>query len=152
MEYLNDIARYTNTEDETEAFLKREIGKINKVNADSVLGTYVNQAPIIQFEPNTEPIIFPFRFNLSQKTALEQVLCNQISIIEGPPGTGKTQTILNILANLAIMRGNTVAVVSGNNAAVQNVKDKLEKAGYGFIVADLGNNKKKTSFSKSSSL
>lgn len=32
-----------------------------------------------------------------------------------------------------IMQGKSVAVVSGNNAAVQNVKDKLEKEQYGFF-------------------
>lgn len=44
---------------------------------------------------------------------------SNISVIEGPPGTGKTQSILNIIANLAIMQGKTVAVVSGNNAAIE---------------------------------
>lgn len=37
--------------------------------------------------------------NLSQKIALENALNERVSIIEGPPGTGKTTTILNILAN-----------------------------------------------------
>jgi superfamily II DNA or RNA helicase len=72
---------------------------------------------------------------LSQKEAIEKVFKSNITIIEGPPGTGKTQTILNIIANLAIMRDETVAVVSNNNSAIQNVKDKLEKEGYGSFVA-----------------
>lgn len=58
---------------------------------------------------------------------MENVFKSKISIIQGPPGTGKTQTILNIIANLAIMQNKTVAVVSNNNEAVKNVKDKLEK-------------------------
>ncbi|WP_189022528.1 AAA domain-containing protein [Paenibacillus albidus] len=41
---------------------------------------------------------------LSQKIALDQAFRSKISIIEGPPGTGKTQTILNILANLAVLQ------------------------------------------------
>ncbi|WP_042167076.1 AAA domain-containing protein [Paenibacillus gorillae] len=90
--------------------------------------------------------IFPFRYNLSQKTALDQALRSKISIIEGPPGTGKTQTILNILANLVVMQQKRVAVVSGNNAAVQNVRDKLEAEGYPFLVAALGNKKNKDIF------
>lgn len=67
-----------------------------------------------------------------------EALVSRISIIGGPPGIGKTQTILNILANTAIMRNKSVAVVSGNNAAVQNVKDKLHKEGDGFFGASLG--------------
>ncbi|MEK4355646.1 AAA domain-containing protein [Paenibacillus sp. FSL M7-1455] len=46
---------------------------------------------------------YSFRYNLSQRTALDQALKSAISIVEGPPGTGRTQTILNILADLAIM-------------------------------------------------
>ncbi|MDZ4938556.1 AAA family ATPase, partial [Clostridium perfringens] len=54
-----------------------------------------------------------FRYNLSQRAALEQALKSTISIIEGPPGTGKTQTILNILANLAVMQGKIGSLVTG---------------------------------------
>lgn len=72
-------------------------------------------------------MIYPFRFNLSQKKAMENIYKSNISVIQGPPGTGKTQTILNIIVNLAIMQNKTVAVVSNNNEAVKNVKDKLKK-------------------------
>ena len=77
---------------------------------------------------------------------MENVFKSKISIIQGPPGTGKTQTILNIIVNLAIMQNKTLAVVSNNNEAVKNVKDKLEKNGYGFIVADLGKKAKRKKF------
>ena len=77
---------------------------------------------------------------------MENIYKSNISVIQGPPGTGKTQTILNIIANLAIMQNKTVAVVSNNNEAVKNVKDKLKKNGYDFIVADLGNIKKREQF------
>ena len=46
--------------------------------------------------------------------AVEMAITNKISVIKGPPGTGKTQTILNIIAT-AIINNKTVAVVSNNN-------------------------------------
>lgn len=92
-----------------------------------------------------ENLIYPFGCNKSQKLAVETTLRNSISIVEGPPGTGKTQTILNIIANL-IIRKKTVAIVSNNNSAVFNVREKLEKYGYGILVASLGNNENKASF------
>lgn len=50
-----------------------------------------------------------------------------ISVIEGPPGTGKTQTILNIIANI-VMEGKNVAIVSNNNSATRNVLENwIEK-------------------------
>ena len=66
-------------------------------------------------------LVYPFGVNESQLKAVEQAFSAQISVIEGPPGTGKTQTILNILANI-LLRGQTVAVLSNNNAAVENVR------------------------------
>jgi superfamily I DNA and/or RNA helicase len=89
--------------------------------------------------------IYPFGFNASQKKAVEKALTNQLSIIEGPPGTGKTQTILNIIAN-AVMRGESVAVVSSNNSATKNVLDKLKKYNVDFIAAYLGNTVNKKDF------
>jgi len=94
---------------------------------------------------NIEHFIYPFGCNESQKLAVESSLTSKISIIEGPPGTGKTQTILNLIANLIINK-RSVAVVSNNNAAVFNVIDKLEREGYGFVVAPLGNNENKSAF------
>ena len=95
--------------------------------------------------PETDFLIFPFRFNMSQKKALENALSSPVSVIEGPPGTGKTQTILNILANL-IVAGKNVGVVSFNNEAVNNVREKLKAEGYGFLAADLGNKTKRENF------
>ncbi|MCR8843540.1 AAA domain-containing protein [Paenibacillus sp. SC116] len=146
LDYWSDIARYTNIEDEEKSFLKKEFDKLNSVHPESVLAVYMNKSPIAKSELLQKQAIFPFRFNLSQKEALELAMTSQLSIIEGPPGTGKTQTILNILANVAIMQNKTVAVVSGNNAAVQNVKDKLDKNGYDFIAASLGRREKRVSF------
>ena len=94
---------------------------------------------------DNELVIFPFGSNSSQTTAVRNALTNQVSIIEGPPGTGKTQTILNIIANL-IIRGKTVEVVSNNNSATENVYEKLCKYGYDFLVAPLGRNENKIKF------
>jgi len=90
-------------------------------------------------------LIYPFGLNESQLAAVEQAFRAQVSVIEGPPGTGKTQTILNILANI-LLRGQTVAVLSNNNAAVENVYEKLEKCGLGHLIAKLGNHDNRKEF------
>ncbi|HCK1662647.1 TPA: AAA family ATPase, partial [Escherichia coli] len=71
-------------------------------------------------------LIFPFGLNESQLLAVERAFSSQISVIEGPPGTGKTQTILNIVANILI-QNKTVAILSNNNSAVSNVYEKMDK-------------------------
>lgn len=84
-----------------------------------------------------EGLIYPFGLNESQLQAVEQAFASQVSLVEGPPGTGKTQTILNIVANI-LLRGKTVAILSNNNTAVENVCEKLDRAGLGHLVARLG--------------
>lgn len=143
--YWKEIAHLNPIDDEAESFLEKVFDKLTFVSPESVLGSYINKAPVKKQAPDLHHLIFPFRFNLRQKEALENALSSNVSVIEGPPGTGKTQSILNILVNL-ITRNKTVAVVSDNNAAVKNVRDKLEKDGYGFLVAALGSNKNKEEF------
>jgi hypothetical protein len=98
-----------------------------------------------QSRQSAKGFIYPFGINASQLEAVERAFTSQISVIEGPPGTGKTQTILNIIANI-VLRGNTVAILSNNNPAVENVYEKLDKAELGYLVARLGNKGNKTSF------
>ena len=85
----------------------------------------------------SDHLIMPFHSNIDQRNAIRAALTHQISIIDGPPGTGKTQTILNLIASL-IAQGKTVGAVAGANSAVDNVIDKLTEEGYGFLVASLG--------------
>ena len=124
--------------------LLKGLDHIDILESRSALSNYIDGInPAIS--ASNVPLIYPFGCNESQKLAVETALRNSISIVEGPPGTGKTQTILNIVANL-IVQNKTVAIVSNNNAAVSNVSEKLAKHGYGMVVASLGNNENKASF------
>ena len=125
-EYLKQLAdKVSVTTEEDIKFLSKQYEKITCVSPGSVLAKYLHPTALKKPQHDQMPI-FPFGFNLSQKSAAEKALNGQISVIEGPPGTGKTQTILNIIAN-AIMNKKTVAVVSNNNAATANVLEKLQK-------------------------
>ncbi len=133
-----------NEENQKISFLEFQFNKVVHISESSVLGHYLGRKPPISY-CDQEPLIFPFGFNLSQKQAVTNALNHQISIVQGPPGTGKTQTILNLLANL-ILRGKQVAVVSNNNSPVENVIEKLEKYGYGYLVAQLGSGENQERF------
>ncbi|QNK33186.1 DNA2/NAM7 family helicase [Serratia sp. JUb9] len=89
--------------------------------------------------------IFPFGLNESQLLAVERAFDSQVSVIEAPPGTGKTQTILNIVANI-LVQNKTVAILSNNNAAVSNVYEKMDKQGLGYLVARLGSAENRKQF------
>jgi very-short-patch-repair endonuclease len=139
-----DEAAGTNPNQISTEILLKALDRLDMLESRSALSNYIDGInPAIKSAGET--LIYPFGCNESQKLSVETSLSNSISIVEGPPGTGKTQTILNIIANL-IVQNKTVAIVSNNNAAVFNVWEKLDKYGYGMVVASLGNNDNKTAF------
>lgn len=149
-EYIKQIASLSNLRNEEtgEKLLSKKFEKISFVGDNVALAKYLNPISTLSNVVQQECIpIFPFGCNNSQYKAVKSAMDNQISIIQGPPGTGKTQTILNIIANI-LMQGKTVQVVSNNNSATENVYEKLSDPKYnlGFIVANLGNSRKKTLF------
>ena len=133
---------------ESKNTLAKSYEGITTIKKECVLSDFLNGNLSKKRTSNTQNVIFPFGFNLSQQEAVDTAFNNNLSVIEGPPGTGKTQTILNIIAN-AIMNGQSVAVVSSNNSAVKNVYEKLEKAGLEFVAAVLGSNENKQTFIES---
>jgi very-short-patch-repair endonuclease/DNA polymerase III delta prime subunit len=72
----------------------------------------------------------------SQSYAINAVLCGQHLIIKGPPGTGKSQTISNLIASLAA-RGKKVLFVAEKRAAIEAVTKRLGQRGLGDLVLDL---------------
>ena len=120
----------------------RQLDKITP-HPDTVLHAYCSVTNQKRQPP--QHFIYPFGINESQLTAVKQAFASQISIIEGPPGTGKTQTILNIVANILI-NNRTVAILSNNNSAVENVYEKLAKYQLDYLVAKLGSNYKRKNF------
>jgi superfamily I DNA and/or RNA helicase len=146
--YLKEIARAVSlkTEDGNN-ILGNQYGRIDFVREDSALNSYLS-GKLPDSHSLQSTAIYPFGFNISQKTAVEQAMNQSFSVIEGPPGTGKTQTILNIIAN-AVMNDESVAVVSSNNSATANVLEKLKKNHVDFIAAYLGSVKNKDAFIES---
>jgi KaiC/GvpD/RAD55 family RecA-like ATPase len=76
----------------------------------------------------------------SQHSAIVDVMKEKNLVIEGPPGTGKSQTITNIIAN-ALYAGKTVLFLAEKLAALQVVKDRLDAAGLGDFCFELHSDK-----------
>ncbi|MGH6863073.1 MAG: DUF4011 domain-containing protein, partial [Methylocella sp.] len=72
----------------------------------------------------------------TQTRIIEAVRAGQNLVVRGPPGTGKSQTITNIIA-AAVHDGQTVLFVAEQTAAVNVVYDRLDKAGLDDICLDL---------------
>jgi len=76
----------------------------------------------------------------SQISAILDVLDGKNLVIEGPPGTGKSQTITNIIAS-CLSQGKKVLFLAEKNAALLVVKNRLDKAGVGDFCFELHSNK-----------
>lgn len=67
--------------------------------------------------------------NASQNRAVGQCLGAQdIAIIHGPPGTGKTTTVIELI-KASVTRGEKVLATAPSNTAVDNLLEKLVKSG-----------------------
>ena len=145
--YLKKLAVETGIEVEAgKNILSMQYEQLDVCRDNVPLAQYLGDATKLRVYRQPSQIYYPFGCNASQKQAVEHALTHQVSIIQGPPGTGKTQTILNIISNLLIA-GKTVLIVSNNNSAVENVAEKLQREGLGFLVAQLGSVKNKEAFS-----
>lgn len=76
----------------------------------------------------------------SQIAVIEDVKAGRNLVVEGPPGTGKSQTIVNLIAEL-IASGKTVLFVSEKMAALEVVKSRLDKVGLGEFCLELHSHK-----------
>jgi very-short-patch-repair endonuclease len=76
----------------------------------------------------------------SQHSALIDVVDGKNLVIEGPPGTGKSQTITNIIA-AAMDQGKQVLFVAEKLAALEVVRRRLDVAGLGEFCLELHSHK-----------
>lgn len=76
----------------------------------------------------------------TQAEAIERVFNSRHLVIKGPPGTGKSQTIVNLIA-ACLKRGKSVLFVSEKLAALEVVKKRLEKVGLGAACLELHSHK-----------
>jgi len=62
--------------------------------------------------------------NEEQRNAVHSAMTEPLTVVTGPPGTGKSQVVTTILAN-AYLRGQRVLFTSRNHKAVDVVQDRL---------------------------
>lgn len=72
----------------------------------------------------------------SQLVAVSEALAGRTFVLEGPPGTGKSQTIANLLAR-AVATGKKVLFVAEKRAALDVVSSRVDEVGLGDFTLDL---------------
>ncbi|ULN42475.1 DUF3320 domain-containing protein [Mycolicibacterium crocinum] len=89
-------------------------------------------------EPNLDELstTVPVPADASQLRAVADAVGGRTFVLEGPPGTGKSQTITNLLAH-AMATGRRVLFVAEKRAALDVVKKRLENVGLGELSLDI---------------
>jgi ATP-dependent RNA/DNA helicase IGHMBP2 len=89
------------------------------------------------FHTTHQPVVIP-GLNASQQAAVNKILeANELAIVHGPPGTGKTTTLVQAIKALIERDHQQILVVAPSNAAVDLLSEKL--ADEGLNVLRVGN-------------
>lgn len=114
--------------------------------ADNSLVRHLIETPLHPYaDPVTESSVvdldelraqMPVPADSSQLQAVAEAAAGRTFVLEGPPGTGKSQTITNLLAH-AMASGRRVLFVAEKRAALDVVKKRLDAVGLGALSLNL---------------
>lgn len=124
------------------AGLEYEIEKLSESNeADKISKTalkyFFTDQPTdakTEEEKPQEPIVEVIALNDEQRDAVKSAFSKPVTVVTGPPGTGKSQVVITVLAN-AYLRGEKVLFTSRNHKAVEVVESRLNSlSGYPLVL------------------
>ncbi|GCC51470.1 type III restriction enzyme, res subunit [Chryseotalea sanaruensis] len=131
VDVMFDEISYREMEFALKTVMKAEEGRIVELR-DILLGyqkaTFINIA--LENSSTTSAVA---RLNASQQKALEKVLsANDVGIIHGPPGTGKTTTLVQGIIQ-TVAEEKQVLVCAPSNAAIDLLVEKLSEQGLNVL-------------------
>jgi hypothetical protein len=141
-------AMYRDLVDNEEAILARPVVRalgLGRGHADMFAFPAVSEAQLDEVAPPErlvsilvappERLVSILDADSTQRQCIKAAVDGRSFVMDGPPGTGKSQTIANLVAEL-ISRGQTVLFVSEKAAALDVVQSRLTAAGLGeFLLA-----------------
>ena len=92
----------------------------------------------VKYKP--EMMAIPMSADSSQMVAIARAAGGESFVLHGPPGTGKSQTITNMIAN-ALYQGKSVLFVAEKMAALNVVKKRLTSIGLSPFCLEIHSNK-----------
>lgn len=92
-----------------------------------LLGSALLGLPLpIEVESEGAPVSLPMSLTEAQQAALRMARTSEISYVQGPPGSGKSHTIVGLMLD-ALARGERVLLVSQKEAALTVVAERMAR-------------------------
>jgi very-short-patch-repair endonuclease len=121
--------------------LEMELRKLAQIDDEGVrrcaLGQWLRGESVGVPPAEDRPILEPLPLNTEQRQAVVQGLSAPLTVVTGPPGTGKSQVVISLLANMA-WQGGSVLFASKNNHAVDVVESRANELGTHPLLLRLG--------------
>lgn len=122
--------------------LEQELVKLRDISESeysaTALGQWLSKSLSHQeMSSFSHQILEPLPLNSEQNEAVQRSLTQSLTIVTGPPGTGKSQVVSSILVNAA-KAGKKVLFASKNNKAVDVVETRVNALGPRPVVLRLG--------------
>lgn len=134
---ISERSKYTaGLETELAALQNKDESDLEKTAlGDWVLNT--DKDPEIQPVAKDMPLLEVLPLNTEQRLAVRSAMNQKLTVVTGPPGTGKSQVVTALLVNAA-WQGKRVLFASKNNKAVDVVEQRVNGLGSRPILLRLG--------------
>ena len=127
-----DLLFDDNSYDEMQTALKLAINRAEHREDGKLINILTgNKLPTFQ---ETIPEVKCTGLNVTQQAALNKIIAsNELAIVHGPPGTGKTTTLVQAIKALIKLDGKQILVVAPSNTAVDLLSEKLSDEGLNVL-------------------
>ncbi|AET38877.1 ATP-dependent 5'-3' DNA helicase HCS1 Ecym_3390 [Eremothecium cymbalariae DBVPG len=115
----------------------RKLAEIEGTPNNSIIQYLLCQRQFVEQKDSIEISFHNQNLNDSQKKAIKFALQNEISIIHGPPGTGKTYTLVELIMQL-VKQGQRILICGPSNISVDTILERLAKVIPGNLLLRFG--------------
>jgi very-short-patch-repair endonuclease len=125
--------------------LETELKSLSDLSEEKLKGTVLGRwmaaeiPTVAAGASGSDPLVEVLPMNTEQRAAVRAALTATHTVVTGPPGTGKSQVVTNMLVNAA-WRGMKVLFASKNNKAVDVVEARVNGLGNRPVLLRLGSN------------